>query len=244
MAENSLVAEARDGTGKGAARKLRAAGRMPAVVYGRERAAQSVVVSPDALQKVLRGKAGLNTLIDLTLDGSTSTVLVKSLQREPVRGRYLHADFYQVDLTQQVTVAVPVHLIGKAAGDGLRRHPRSPVARAVDRVPSARDSAEHRGRRHRAQRERLDSRERSAAAPGLTSQDRRLARRRFGRASGGRSEAAPAAAVVEGEVPRRARKRLRLARYRRKPRPATRSGRAEGPRRAQRRRGSRGGAAS
>ena len=126
MAENALVAEARDGTGKGAARKLRAAGRMPAVVYGRQRAAQSVTVSPDALQKVLRGKAGLNTLIDLTLGGSTSTVLVKSLQREPVRGRYLHADFYEVDLTQKVTVSVPVHLVGKAAGTdfgGILDHP-------------------------------------------------------------------------------------------------------------------------
>jgi large subunit ribosomal protein L25 len=126
VAENALVAETRDGTGKGAARKLRAQGRIPAVVYGRKRAAQSIIVSPDALQKLLRGAAGMNTLIDLSLGGATSTVLVKGLERDPVRGRYLHADFYEVDLTQKVTVAVQVHLIGKAAGTdfgGILDHP-------------------------------------------------------------------------------------------------------------------------
>jgi large subunit ribosomal protein L25 len=126
VAENALVAESRDGTGKGVARKLRAQGRIPAVVYGRKRAAQSIVVSPGELQKLLRGAAGMNTLIDLSLGGTTSTVLVKGLERDPVRGRYLHADFYEVDLTQKVTVAVPVHLIGKAAGTdfgGILDHP-------------------------------------------------------------------------------------------------------------------------
>jgi len=126
VAENALVAEMRDGTGKGVARKLRAQGRIPAVVYGNKRAARSITVSPDALQKLLRGAAGMNTLIDLTLDGATATVLVKGLERDPVRGRYLHADFYEVDLTQRVTVPVPVHLVGKAAGldfGGILDHP-------------------------------------------------------------------------------------------------------------------------
>jgi large subunit ribosomal protein L25 len=126
VAENALVAETRDGIGKGVARKLRQAGRIPAVVYGRKRAAQSITVSPEALQKLLRGEAGMNTLIDLALAGSTTTVLVKGLQRDPVRGRYLHADFYEIDLTQKVTVAVPVHLVGKAAGTdfgGILDHP-------------------------------------------------------------------------------------------------------------------------
>ena len=126
MAENALSAETREGTGKGVARKLRATGVIPAVVYGRRRAAQSITVNPDALQKLLRGEAGMNTLIDLSLGGKTSTVLVKGLERDPVRGRYLHADFYEVDLTQKVTVSVPIHLVGKAAGTdfgGILDHP-------------------------------------------------------------------------------------------------------------------------
>ncbi len=126
MAENALVAETRDGTGKGIARRLRQTGRIPAIVYGRKRATQSITVSPDALQKLLRGVAGMNTLIDLDLQGAKTTVLVKGLQRDPVRGRYLHADFYEIDVTQKVVVSVPVHLVGKAAGTdfgGILDHP-------------------------------------------------------------------------------------------------------------------------
>jgi large subunit ribosomal protein L25 len=126
VAENALSAELREGTGKGVARKLRVQGLIPAVVYGRKRAAQSITVRPEALQKLLRSASGMNTLIDLSLSGKTSTVLVKGLERDPVRGKYLHADFYEVDLTQKVIVSVPVHLVGKAAGiefGGILDHP-------------------------------------------------------------------------------------------------------------------------
>lgn len=126
MAENALIAESREGTGKGPARRLRMTGRIPAVVYGRKRASQAITVSPEALAKVLHGVAGMNTLIDLSVAGASTTVLVKHLQRDPVRGRYLHADFYEVDLTQKVTVSVAIHLKGKAAGiemGGILDHP-------------------------------------------------------------------------------------------------------------------------
>jgi large subunit ribosomal protein L25 len=126
VAENALIAESREGTGKGPARRLRMTGRIPAVVYGRKRASRSITVSPDALAKVLHGVAGMNTLIDLSVAGASTTVLVKHLQRDPVRGRYLHADFYEVDLTQKVTVSVAIHLKGKAAGiemGGILDHP-------------------------------------------------------------------------------------------------------------------------
>lgn len=126
MADNALVAELRDGQGKGAARKLRQSGRIPAIVYGRKRAAQSIAVNPEALAKLLHGAAGMNTLIDLAVAGASETVLVKALQRDPVRGRYLHADFYQVDLAQKVTVQVSIRLVGKAIGTdfgGILDHP-------------------------------------------------------------------------------------------------------------------------
>ncbi len=127
MSENAIVVEAREGTGKGIARKLRAQGRIPAVLYGAGSEAQSITVDPKRLEKVLRGSgAGMNTLIDLDLAGKHDTVLVKALQRDPVRGRYLHADFYRVDLTKKIEVTVPVHLTGKAVGvdfGGLLDHP-------------------------------------------------------------------------------------------------------------------------
>lgn len=120
MAENRLVAENRSAYGKGAARKLRAAGRIPGVIYGKGDHT-AVAVDSRSLQKLLEtSEAGLNTLIDLDIrDGATRTVLVKDLQRDPVRGFPLHADFYAVDLKKAVQVTVPIHFVGKAAGEEL-----------------------------------------------------------------------------------------------------------------------------
>lgn len=120
MAENRLVAENRSVYGKGAARKLRAAGRIPGIIYGKGDNT-SVAVDSRSLQKLLEtSDAGLNTLIELDIrDGATRTVLVKDLQRDPVRGFPLHADFYAVDLAKAVQVTVPVHFVGKAAGEEL-----------------------------------------------------------------------------------------------------------------------------
>jgi large subunit ribosomal protein L25 len=127
VAENVLSAEARAATGKGANRKLRVSGRIPAVIYGKGRDSQSVALDPVALEKLLhQSGAGLNTLIDLSVAGRTDTVLVKELQRHPVHGKYLHVDFFQVDLTQKITVSVPIHFTGKARGvefGGILDHP-------------------------------------------------------------------------------------------------------------------------
>lgn len=120
MPETRLPAESRSDYGKGAARKLRASGRIPGVIYGKGDHT-AVAVDSKALQKLLEtSEAGLNTLIDLDIrGGSTRTVLVKDLQRDPVRGFPLHADFYAVDLQKAVQVTVPVHFHGKAAGEEL-----------------------------------------------------------------------------------------------------------------------------
>jgi large subunit ribosomal protein L25 len=127
VAVNALVAEVRDATGKGVARKLRAAGRIPAVVYGRGTESRAISVDPKALVQLLqKGGAGMNTLIELSVDGTAKTVLVKELQRDPVRGRPLHTDFYLIDLAQKVEVSVPIHLIGRPEGvelGGILDHP-------------------------------------------------------------------------------------------------------------------------
>lgn len=119
MPENALQVEVREAAGKGVARKLRAAGRIPAVCYGRGEASVGLQLDPIELRKLLESSAaGMNTIISLQgaggLDGTQ--VLVKELQRDPVRGAYLHADFYQLDVTQRIDVAVPVHITGKAIG--------------------------------------------------------------------------------------------------------------------------------
>ena len=127
MTVNALVAEARDATGKGVARRLRAVGRIPAVVYGRGVASKAISIDPSALLRLLQSSgAGINTLVELRLDGAARTVLVKELQRDPVRGRPLHADFYLIELDKTVEVSVPIRLVGKAAGvefGGILDHP-------------------------------------------------------------------------------------------------------------------------
>lgn len=127
MGENVLAAEAREASGKGVARKLRAQGRIPAVVYGGKGETRSIHVDPSALAQVLHASgSGLNTLIDLELGGASDQVLVKALDRDPVLGSYLHADFFRIDLTQKITVSVPMHFTGKAAGledGGILDHP-------------------------------------------------------------------------------------------------------------------------
>ncbi|MDJ0788934.1 MAG: 50S ribosomal protein L25 [Myxococcota bacterium] len=127
MAENTLIAEQRSETGKGIARRLRAEGRIPAVLYGRGVEAQSLSVDSRALDQLLRASgAGRNTLIDLQVEGKGNLVLVKDIHREPVRGGFMHADFYAIDRDQRVEVKVPLHFVGKAPGmdfGGILDHP-------------------------------------------------------------------------------------------------------------------------
>jgi large subunit ribosomal protein L25 len=124
VGENSIVVERREGIGKGVARKLRMAGRVPGVVYGRGRDTVAVTFDPLPLERALRAsEAGMNTLFDLELRGDAGkgerVVLVKELQRDPVTGRMLHADLYEVDLTRTVEVEVPIHLVGVPKGVSL-----------------------------------------------------------------------------------------------------------------------------
>jgi len=127
VAENALAAENREHTGKGAARQLRATGRIPAVLYGQGMEPASLSVDPKALTSVLQGSgAGRNTLIGLEVGSARHTVLLKELQRNPVNGVSLHADFMVVDLTETVEVTVQLHFIGQAKGldfGGILDHP-------------------------------------------------------------------------------------------------------------------------
>ena len=119
MGDISIAVEAREGRGKELARKLRASGRVPAVVYGCGREAVSISLDPLVLEAQIKSsQAGLNTLFDLTGEATVAgrTVLVKEIQREPVRGAILHADFVEVDLTERIHVSVPVHTTGTSPG--------------------------------------------------------------------------------------------------------------------------------
>ncbi len=119
MGDVKLVVERREAAGKGGARKLRQRGLAPGVVYGGGRAATSIAFDAAELQHLLTtSHGGVNTLIDLEGDTEATgkTVIAKEIQREAVRGGIIHGDFYEVDLTEKIHVAVPVRLIGSPAG--------------------------------------------------------------------------------------------------------------------------------
>jgi large subunit ribosomal protein L25 len=113
----TLKAEKRDGRGKNEARRLRASGRIPAVLYGAEKGkATEIAVDPKNLLRILHSEAGVNTLIGLQLDGGDTRVLVKEYQLDPIDHKLLHADFYQVAMDKTITVTVPVVIKGEAKG--------------------------------------------------------------------------------------------------------------------------------
>ncbi len=119
MGDVKFAIEPREPRGKGGARKLRERGMAPGVVYGGGREATSIAFDVAALERLLASShGGMNTLIDLEGDTPAAgrTVIAKELQREPVRGAITHVDFIEVDLKAKIEVAVPIHLVGSAAG--------------------------------------------------------------------------------------------------------------------------------
>src|SRR3990170_3613265 len=116
MAELKLDVERRTGTGTGAARKVRAEGKVPAILYGKGLEPTAIAVDRRALFGAFHTDAGTNVLLDIQLDGKNVLAIAREIQRDPVRGTVLHADFIKVDRTQQIEVEVPIHLVGESPG--------------------------------------------------------------------------------------------------------------------------------
>jgi large subunit ribosomal protein L25 len=117
----TLEAVKREGRGKNEANRLRAQGRIPAVVYGTTKEGNrpegvALAVDPKMLLRILHSESGANTLINLRLDGSEARVMVKEYQLDPITHQLLHADFYQLAMDKAITVTVPVVLKGEPRG--------------------------------------------------------------------------------------------------------------------------------
>ena len=114
--ETKLVAERREGTGKGVARKLRAAGRVPAVLYGHDQ--ESVAISVDARELIhlFHQAASANVLLDLVLDGKEHLTIPREVQRDHIRSRFVHVDFLVVRRDEKIAVNVEVVEVGEAPG--------------------------------------------------------------------------------------------------------------------------------
>jgi large subunit ribosomal protein L25 len=114
-----LEAKGREAAGKGAARKLRVQGLVPAVIYGRAlKAPLHISVEPAAIRKAINTPHKRNTLINVKVAGSSGDqqVILKDFQLDPVTREILHADFLAVAENEQVKVLVPLILVGRAQG--------------------------------------------------------------------------------------------------------------------------------
>ena len=116
--------------GKGAARKLLSAGRLPVVVYSGGQPAAHLSVDPVELEKIFRISQNRNTLLNVTTDGGQTVCLVKDVQRHPLKQTIQHLDLYAVASDKQVEVVVPVRTIGTPAGVSMGGRLR-PLVREV-----------------------------------------------------------------------------------------------------------------
>ena len=114
--EEKLTAEPRAGAGKGVARKMRAAGRVPAVVYGHGVAPVHVSVDAKDLYHVLHTAAGANVLIDLAVGKDRVLAMPREVQRDHLAGRFIHVDFLRIARDETIAVEVPIHVVGDSHG--------------------------------------------------------------------------------------------------------------------------------
>jgi large subunit ribosomal protein L25 len=114
--ETKLTAERREDHGKGVARKLRAAGRVPAVLYGHGQETQALSVDAHDMFKVLHTSAGANVLVDLKVDKDEHLVLPREIQRNHIKGTIVHVDFLVVSRTETIQVNVEIVDVGEAPG--------------------------------------------------------------------------------------------------------------------------------
>jgi len=115
--EITIVAEPRAGRGKNEARRLRVAGRIPAIVYGAGKEATAVAVDPKQIDQILYSDTGHNTIFSVAIEGQeTLPAMVVAWQHDPVTDTVLHVDLGRIRLDKKLQVKVPVHTVGEADG--------------------------------------------------------------------------------------------------------------------------------
>lgn len=147
MDKMQLNSEIRVQTGKGAARKLRTVGKLPAILYGAETDPIMLAMDYKELKKTLRGRSAENIIFDLTINGEKKSqpkkVMIKEIQRDPVKRDYLHVDLLEISMAKELEVDIPVDLLNTPVGvdqGGVLQHIRREVKAAclpqdlVDRI--------------------------------------------------------------------------------------------------------------
>jgi large subunit ribosomal protein L25 len=116
MATATLSARPRQETGKGVARKLRAAGEVPGIIYGSGRDPQPLTINSRDFERLAERVRITSTVIELAVDGRTARTLVRELQRDPIKRTVIHVDFQELVAGEKVTVSVPLRFVGTPEG--------------------------------------------------------------------------------------------------------------------------------
>lgn len=116
MKQISLTASARQDTGKGAARRVRAQGMIPGVVYGPAISPINVSVTEADLRTAMRAQSGGISILDLEVDGASQKVLLRDVQRDPVTSHVVHVDFHAISMDKPIHISVPINYVGTPVG--------------------------------------------------------------------------------------------------------------------------------
>lgn len=114
MSDATLTAETGRATGTSASRRVRHDNQVPGVVYGAGKPSVSLTVDRRDFRLAMTTSAGVNAVIDLDVDGDTDQVIVREIQRDPVRRDVIHVDFMRIDPTRPIELDVPLILVGEA----------------------------------------------------------------------------------------------------------------------------------
>ena len=128
----TITTEPREQRGKNEARRLRARGLSPAIVYGAGSDPVAVAVDPKAMNQILRSTSGHNTIFNVDIQGQVAPVMIVDWQNDPIKGRLLHIDLKRIDLTKRITVKVPVHTTGDPKGVKIQGGLHEVVTREIE----------------------------------------------------------------------------------------------------------------
>ncbi len=115
-----LVAEFRETQGKGASRRLRHAGKVPAIIYGGHLEARAVTLSHQKLLIMLDNERFYSTIISLKIGEQTQAAILKDVQRHPYKNAVLHIDFQRVEENEKIRISIPLHFKGEAIAPGVK----------------------------------------------------------------------------------------------------------------------------
>jgi len=116
----TVPATARSDMGKGASRRLRRANKVPAIVYGANKDAESITIEHNLLLRFLEEESFYTQILDLDIDGKKENVILRDLQRHPFKPRILHVDLQRISSTEKVSMHIPLHFVGAEVSPAVK----------------------------------------------------------------------------------------------------------------------------